>query len=259
MPPVNSAGHQPAGGTGLEHRLLQGDRVEQVAALAADRLREGDAEQPLLRGGPVQLARDLAGVLPLLEVRRDLAADELGRGLLEGLRGSSFIHSEPLLDVHDPRAHPLAEALGLRVEAGRRGDAVAEQAADQHVDGAEVGQHVDLDVEVGGLGDQLADLACGVISLVSQVTRASYFSEPSWTTHSPRLASPPLSPERACTKVPSGIRRVSASAGAGYGEGRRPASVGTSPNSVGSATTSRRPSACTTVWVTAVRSTYSGR
>ena len=101
-----------------------------------------------------------------------------------------------------------------------------------------------------------------MISLVSQVTRAAYCSaEPSWATHSPRLASPPLSPERACTKVPSGSRRVSESVGAGYGEGRRPAvgvdlgdyarRVGRRPRGV--------PSACTTVWVTSARSTYAAR
>ena len=68
-------GHQPAGGALLEHRLLQVDGVEQGAAATADLLGEGDAEQPLLAGGQVQLARDRAGVLPLLEVRRDLAAE----------------------------------------------------------------------------------------------------------------------------------------------------------------------------------------
>ena len=122
-------GHQPAGRAGLEHPLLQVDRVEQVAALAADRLGERDAEQTLLRGRQVQLARDLAGVLPLLEVRRHLAPHELARGLPSASRRSA--HRSASCDRDDPRAHPLAEALGLRVEPGGRGDAVAEQAADQ--------------------------------------------------------------------------------------------------------------------------------
>ena len=56
-------------------------------------------------------------------------------------------------------AQPLAEPLGLRVEPGRRGHAPAEQAVDDDVDAAEVGQHVDVDLEVVGLGDQLADPA----------------------------------------------------------------------------------------------------
>ena len=69
--------HQPAGRTLREHRLLQVDRVEQRTAPAADRLGKGDAQQPLLPGREVELARDLAGVLPLLEVWSDLAAYEL--------------------------------------------------------------------------------------------------------------------------------------------------------------------------------------
>ena len=48
-----------------------------------------DAEQPLLRGRRVQLARELAGVLPLLEVRHHLAAHELGADVLSGLLQST--------------------------------------------------------------------------------------------------------------------------------------------------------------------------
>ena len=42
-------------------------------------------EQPLPRGGCVQRARDRPGVLPLLQVRRDLATDELGSRGPEGV------------------------------------------------------------------------------------------------------------------------------------------------------------------------------
>ena len=99
-----------------------------------------------------------------------------------------------------PRAEPLAEALGLGVEAGAGGHTVAEQAVDQHVDAVQVGQREDLDVEVLGLGQQVADpvdgreLAQPLGTLGRGVRRSR--------THRPRLASPPLSPDRACTNVP---------------------------------------------------------
>ncbi len=68
------------------------------------------------------------------------------------------------------------------------------------------------------------------MNLVSQVTRSAYLGWPSFLTQSPMLASPPLSPERPCTNVPSGSLRVSVSVGAGYGDGRCPSagSIGTS-------------------------------
>ncbi len=78
-------GHQPARGARLEAALLQRDAVEEVTALAADRLGERDAEQALLGGLGVQLPRHLAGVLPRVEVRRDLAAYELAGGRPERL------------------------------------------------------------------------------------------------------------------------------------------------------------------------------
>src|SRR5207342_2936178 len=78
-------GQEPPRRPRLEESLLHRDRVAQVAALAADGLGERDPEQALRRRGPVELARHLAGVLPLLQVRRDLAAHELPRGLLQRL------------------------------------------------------------------------------------------------------------------------------------------------------------------------------
>ncbi len=75
--------HQPARRTRVEAALLQRDRVQQVAALAADGRGERDAEQPLPRRRGVQGARHLAAVLPLLQVRRHLAAHELGGHLAE--------------------------------------------------------------------------------------------------------------------------------------------------------------------------------
>jgi hypothetical protein len=84
-PGGEEAGHQSAGRTGVEHRLLHRDRVEQVAATAADLLGEADADQPQLPGRAVQGARDLARVLPVLQVRHDLTAYELGGGRAQRL------------------------------------------------------------------------------------------------------------------------------------------------------------------------------
>ncbi len=55
-------------------------------------------------------------------------------------------------------AQPLAEALGLRVEAGLIGHALAEDAFDDEVHRAQVGQQVTGDLQIGGLGQQFAQL-----------------------------------------------------------------------------------------------------
>ena len=51
----------------------------------------------------------------------------------------------------------LAEALGLGVGAGRGGHAQAEQADHDEVERVQVGQLVAADLEIGGLGEQLAE------------------------------------------------------------------------------------------------------
>ena len=112
MPPVNSAAISPLDAPGLEDRLLDRDRVEQVAALAADRLREADAEQPLLRGGrgaaraaPRRRPPTPAGAAP----PRGARTRPRGRpSAPSSLRGSAR-SQQRLLDVDDPRAEPLAE------------------------------------------------------------------------------------------------------------------------------------------------------
>src|SRR5690606_32195659 len=60
--------------TGDDHRLGRDARVDHVAAVAADLLGEADGQEPRLRGLTVQVDRQLAGVLPLGHVRRDLRA-----------------------------------------------------------------------------------------------------------------------------------------------------------------------------------------
>ena len=54
-------------------------------------------------------------------------------------------------------AEVLAEALGLGVEGRGAGDALAEVADEHEVERPQVGQLVDGDLEVGGLGEQAAD------------------------------------------------------------------------------------------------------
>ena len=81
MPQVNSEANTPPGDAGVVHLLADDHRVGAVAAAAADRLGEARAEQPGLAGLAVQLARQLAGALPLVDVRQDLAFGEGAHGL----------------------------------------------------------------------------------------------------------------------------------------------------------------------------------
>jgi hypothetical protein len=57
--------------------------VEVVAALAAQLLRVLEAEEAELPAAGVELAGELARVLPFVDVRRDLALDEAGDGLAQ--------------------------------------------------------------------------------------------------------------------------------------------------------------------------------
>ena len=152
-------GHQAARRAGVEHRLLQHDAVEQVAATAADLLGERDAEQAVVTGRAVQRARDLAGVLPLLQVRRDLAADELGRGRPQrvALLGS-FTAGPPGCATHRERSHsPSPLACGSnRVDAATPWPS---RPWTTTLTAPRLGSSADVDVEVGRLGQQLADAA----------------------------------------------------------------------------------------------------
>ena len=77
MPPVNSPAISPLDAPSANIASCRSTESSSVPPPTADRFGEGDAEQPLLPGREVQLARDGAGVLPLLEVWSDLAAHEL--------------------------------------------------------------------------------------------------------------------------------------------------------------------------------------
>jgi hypothetical protein len=64
-------------------------------------------------------------------------------------------------DRHGPRPQVFAEALGLRIRPGGGGHAGRDQAGDDEVDRAQVGQFVAADLQAGGLGQQLAEQVDG--------------------------------------------------------------------------------------------------
>jgi hypothetical protein len=72
---VEPGGH--AAGAAAAGQLFDPDRIVQVgAALAAQLLRELQPEEAELGAAAVELAREFARVLPLVDVRRDLLGDE---------------------------------------------------------------------------------------------------------------------------------------------------------------------------------------
>ena len=83
-------------------------------------------------------------------LRRRTAGSKAERSTVTGS------HEQFLRDVGEPGAQQLTEGLGLRVEPRVVGDALAEQAAHDHVDRAQVGQDVPFQFQAGGLGQQRA-------------------------------------------------------------------------------------------------------
>ena len=81
MPQVNSEANTPPGDPGVVHFLADDHGVGAVAALAADGLGEAGAEQSRLGRLAVQVARQLADPLPLVDVRQHLAFGEGAHGL----------------------------------------------------------------------------------------------------------------------------------------------------------------------------------
>ena len=142
MPTVNSDAKTPAGAPGLVQFLADDHGVGRVAAVAADLLGEADAEQAGLGGCAVQVARQFAGPLPLVDVRQDLAfgegAHRLSQLLAFGCGPDAHQRVHSFRDVDVSAAQPFAEALGLRVEAGLVGDALAEDAVDDEVHRAQI-------------------------------------------------------------------------------------------------------------------------
>ena len=156
MPPVNSAAISPLDAPGLEAspRAARPSR-------AGRRPRRRPPRGTRRRAAPASPPRGAARAAPR---RRPPTpggaarprADELGGHRAQRSRSSALtaalLGSPPCRDrAHSPS--PLA-CGSKRVDAATP---VAEQALDDHVDRAEVGQQVHLDVEVGGLRQQGAD------------------------------------------------------------------------------------------------------
>ena len=163
MPPVKSAAIRPLDAPASKNALLQRDRVEQVATLAADRLGEGDAEQTLLGRSPVQLTGDLLLVSSHAwrwgaTSRRTNSAH--GR-LFPQCPPRSAHRSESSIAIIRERTHsPRPLACGSnRVDAATP---LTQEGPDEDaVDATQVRQDVDLDVEVLGLGDESSRPAAG--------------------------------------------------------------------------------------------------
>ena len=156
MPPVNSPAISPLDAPASNIPSWQVDGVEQVAALAADLLGERDAEQPLLarrpgaaRAGSCRRPPTPGGAAPPRGGRTRRPA--------RGSRKLAHRRSSWTCTTRERTHSPSPLACGSnRVEAATPSPS---RPRIDHVDRAEVGQHVDLDVEVARLGDQLADLA----------------------------------------------------------------------------------------------------
>ena len=90
-------GEDAAGRAGLVQLLADDHRVGAVAATAADRFGEARAQQAGRPGAPVQVARQVAGALPLVDVGQDLAFGERAHRLsqLFALGRGPDVHKSP--------------------------------------------------------------------------------------------------------------------------------------------------------------------
>ena len=102
MPQVNSDANTPPGAAGLVHLLADDHRVGAVAAATADRFGQAGAEQPGLAGLAVQLARQLAAALPLVDVGQHFAFGERAHRL------SEFFALGGVPDVHDKNSSGMS-------------------------------------------------------------------------------------------------------------------------------------------------------
>src|SRR5262245_39853420 len=154
----------------------------------------------------MQVARHLAGVLPVLEVRRDLAPGELPGHLAQRLPLAHVRSSG--ISTYRERAHsPSPFACGSnRVDAATP---CPSSPCSTTLTPPRLGR-AKVSTSRSRVSGSSVRTKSGVTRSSSHATRASYFSAvepvetPSRETQSPRLASPPLSPDRAWTNVPSG-------------------------------------------------------
>ena len=192
-----------------------------VAALPADLLGEGDARaarpsprrgaatgaprrRPPTPGGAASTSRRTNSRVGVLQ-RQLLASSRSSQQLLGNVTSRERSHSPSPLACGSNRV--------------LRGDAVAEQPVDQHVHAGRLGSAKTSTSRSSASGS--SSRTRSTVTSCAQPLRA--LGLPVACAHpQPTLASPPLSPDRACTNVPSGIRRVMAlSADAGDRVGGR--------------------------------------
>jgi hypothetical protein len=92
MPWLSSPAMIPPG-AGTRQLVGDDDAMERIRRRAAQLLGIADAEQAHLAGLGVERPRELAGLLPRLDVRGDLALDEAAEGGAEGLVLGGVAHA----------------------------------------------------------------------------------------------------------------------------------------------------------------------
>src|SRR5215470_9931426 len=202
-PVREQCGHQPGRRAGRDERLGYDGAVDQVAALAADAGRDADREQSRRRSRLVQLARDEAVPLPLRQMRRDflphetLAAlpQDLPLGGLEGVHSSSSGTSTRRPRSSSPNALACGSNLVLAATPSPSRPPITKLIARR-------------------FGSSCRRTSSPAVSGSNSASRST-LSNPanhgyarSERAHTPRFASPPLSPLRAPAIRPNGTFRV---------------------------------------------------
>jgi enoyl-CoA hydratase len=158
---------------GLITAACAGEELDGVVGGLVAQLREtspqGAAETKMLLTAPRRQRLDAAGPEMAELSARLFGSQEAQEGIRAFLekRAPAWRTRELARQVRgdgdDPGAQVLPQALGLRVGAGRGGHAGSEQAVDDEVEGQQVRQLVAVDLEVGGLGEELAEPADGQV------------------------------------------------------------------------------------------------
>src|SRR3954449_4606040 len=195
---------------GVEQLLGDGRRVDGVAALATCVLGKRDAEQSCCGGLGVQLARQFAGTLPLVEVRADL-----GLGEPPDCRAQRLpLRRRPRVCCHS--AVPSTSATGMFTCRDRSRSPRPFACGSCRVPAATPSPSRPCTTKFSARMFRSSkrstsySLVSGSSSLnFSTVSpRASHWYAASVSTQTPTLALPPLSPLRAPATVPSGARII---------------------------------------------------
>ena len=173
-------------------------------------------------------------------------AGELRRASVSSRRRSGRVRQQHLGDVDVAGAQPLAEALGLRVEAPREATPSPSSPSITKLSARRLGNTWRVTTSGAASGSRRRSSSTVSVS-------ASHGQASPLRAHTPTLALPPLSPERAPATVPSGsaARRSRAAARAAPARRRRRGAA----SRVGGSIDSRVPSARTAVWATSAAAT----